>query len=177
MFELGTEIVVPATTFAPGSTVGPGVGFDLRGGYYVSPHVGIVAGMRLSVAHHISGCDGCKGSGFQLPVVVQLAASRTRGIYGEAGVGLLSFYEAEKGNMKATVSTPVVLKAGGGYRIGSSGSSQFERSLSADIRLGVDVGRMTSTALEVGNSKSSASIDDPTIHVVVGAGVIGHFAL
>jgi len=92
-------------------------------------------------------------------------------------VGLVSFYEASKGDVKYRMSTPAVLKLAGGYRIGSSGSSEFERQMSADIRIGVDVGRMTSVAAEVRKSSASGAIDDPSVHLVVGAGIIGHFAL
>lgn len=49
--------------------------------------------------------------------------------------------------------------------------------MSADIHLGVDVGRMTSVSAEAGKSSASGSIDDPVIHVVAGAGIVGHFAL
>lgn len=143
----------------------------------MTPHIGIVGGLRLS-SHIVKSCEGCTGAGIQLPVLVQFAASRTRGIYGEAGVGLLSIYAVSKGDTTARIATPVVLKLGGGFRLGSSGSSTLERQVSADLHLGVDIGRMTSVSVNAGKSSSSASIDEPTFHVgSAAAGLIGHFAL
>lgn len=143
--------MVPTTPFLEGGDVfGPGLGLDLRAGYYMTPHIGIVGGLRLS-SHIVKSCEGCKGAGIQLPVLVQFAASRTRGVYGEAGVGLLSIYAVSKGDTTARIATPVVLE--------------------------LDIGRMASVSANAGKSSSSASIDKPTFHVVAAAGLIGHFAL
>jgi len=80
VLEVGPEIVVPATPFTSGDRpFGPGLGLEVRAGYYFAQHVGVIAGMRASVAHHVPSCDDYKGVGFQIPVVVQLAASRSRG--------------------------------------------------------------------------------------------------
>jgi len=177
VLEAGAVAVVPTTPFTHGDRVlGPGLGLDLRAGYYVTSHVGILGGMRLS-RHIVNGCSDCNGLGFNVPVVVQVAASRTRGIYGEAGVGLVSIYAVSRGDVTARASTPVVLKLGAGYRLGGSGSSTLERQMSADLHVGVDLGRMTSFSVDAGKSTASASIDDPMLHVVAGVGLIGHFAL
>lgn len=45
VLQFGTGIIAPASSFVPGvGTLGPGLGFDARLGYYVTPHVGFVSG-------------------------------------------------------------------------------------------------------------------------------------
>lgn len=178
VIDLGLGVVAPATPFLKNDDVlGPGLGADIRGGYYVARHIGLVGGLRVSGAHALAGCSDCKNVGYQVPLLVQIAASRTRGIYGEAGVGLLSGYALSKGDATLRLSTPAVLKLGAGYRIGLPGTSSLERQTSADIHVGVDLGQMTTATAEIGKASGSASIENPVIHVVVGAGIIGHFAL
>lgn len=178
--SIGTGLIVPANAFVEGGApLGAGVALEGRAGYYVTKHIGFVGGFRGSFAHKVSGCaaDSCKGYSLQVPLMVQLAATRARGAYGEAGVGLFTKYAMSAGDVSAKVSSPVELKLGGGYRIGGSGSSLLDRALAADLNLGVDIGRMTGADVQVGSRSASASIDHPTIHVVVAFGVRGHFAL
>jgi len=132
-----------------GDVFGPGLGLDLRAGYYVTPHIAIVGGLRLS-SHIVKSCEGCKGAGIQLPVLVQFAASRTRGIYGEAGVGLLSIYAVSKGDTTARIATPVVLK----LDIGRIGQRRQEQLLATVI----PVARASATKASYARSASSGAI-------------------
>jgi hypothetical protein len=109
--------------------------------------------------------------------MLELAANtRARGFYGEAGFGLLTMYSATAGDTTLTVWTPADLKLGAGFRLGSSGKSAVDRSLSADIKLGADIGRMTNVTAQVGKATAAGTIDHPTFHVVVALGVGGDFA-
>ena len=179
VLAIGTSLVVPMTGFVEGSeSLGRGIALDARAGYYLSKHVGIVGGFRGGLGHRVCSDDSCHGYSLQLPVMVQYSATnRTRGFYGEAGVGLFTTYSTSAGDATVTVSTPVELKLGAGYCLGGSGRSALDRALSADLRLGVDLGRMTSAEIERGSQSYSGSIDHPTVHVVVALGLMGHFAL
>ena len=180
---IGAGALLPATSFTSGSgeTLLGGASLEAHVGYYFMSHLGVVRGFRGSLGHQIRGCsdsDKCSGYSLQVPVMLEIAANhRARGFYGAAGVGLLTTYSTSAGDVTATLHSPLELKLGVGYRVGSGNKSAFERMLAVDINAGVDIGRVTSADLQVGSNEASGSIDNPTVHVVVALGVSGHFSL
>ena len=158
-----------------------GVGIELRLGYYVSDHVGISGGLRISDGHMICHDDEdlCNGIGVQLPLMLQFAQSRNDGLYGEVGVGLLTAYLYGKDPSFMRIWTPAVLKTGVGYRVGNLAKGDFERKLSIDILFSADLGRMTNVSIEGFSDvpDTSGSIANPSTYVSAGLSVGAHFSL
>jgi hypothetical protein len=182
VLQFGSGVLAPASSFARGaSTVGPGVSLDVRLGYYVSPHVGVIVGFRGSYAHEGGMCEDdskCKGYSLQAPLLLQFARTdRARGLYGEIGVGLGTTYGASGDGYTVKVSSPAELKLGTGYRI--AGAGDVARTLTLDMSFGVDIGTMTKVEAQVGSTKLKADIAsaDHTTHVVLALSLIAHFSL
>ena len=177
VLQLGSGGLFPATSFVSGgTTLGPGVSFDVRLGYYPAPHIGILAGFRGSYGHEPAGCGGsCSGYSLQAPVMVQFAAQdRTRGIYGELGVGLGTTYGGSGGGATYSLSSPVEMKVGFGYRFAGAGGAR--RSTTLDLNLGTDIGSITSAELHTTDGSYSGKVSGQT-HVVVALSAIIHFSL
>lgn len=175
VLQFGTGALVPATSFmAGGDALGPGISFDVRLGAYVTPHFGFLGGFRGSYGHKQGGCgDGCSGYSLQVPLLVQLALKdRNHGLYGELGFGFGTTYGVSGGGTTITFSTPVEFKLGTGYRI-----NRPDSSFTADINLGMDVGKMKSADLSSGSFNGSGPIVDAPTHVVVALSLITHFSL
>lgn len=177
VLQLGSGGLFPATSFAPGvKTLGPGVSFDVRLGYYPASHIGVLVGFRGSYGHEPSGCgDSCSGYSLQVPVMLQFAAQdRARGIYGEVGLGFGTTYGGTAGGATYSLSSPVEMKLGFGYRFAGSGGAR--RSTTLDLNLGTDVGSITSAEVHTSNVAYSGKVDGAT-HVVVALSAIMHFSL
>lgn len=177
VFQVGTGALVPATSFVSGvDALGPGISFDVRLGYYATPHVGVLIGFRGSYGHRGKGCsDSCDGYSLQAPVMLQFAQiDRTRGLYGEIGVGLGTTYGASTKGAVYTLTSPAELKLGAGYRFAGAGG--VRRATAVDINLGVDLGSITSAEVHTGGETYSGSVDGTT-HLVLALSVISHFSL
>jgi hypothetical protein len=177
VLQLGSGGLFPATSFVPGvKALGPGVSFDVRLGYYPVSHVGVLVGFRGSYGHELAGCDdSCSGYSLQVPIMLQLAAQdRTRGVYGELGVGLGTTYGGAAGGATYSLTSPVEVKVGFGYRFAGSGGAR--RSTTLDLNLGTDIGSITSEDVHTVDRSYSGKVDGAT-HVVVALSAIIHFSL
>lgn len=178
VLQLGSGVVAPASPFARGlRTFSPGVGFDFRFGGYASQHVGLLVGFRGSYGHSGSDCGrGCgKGYSLQVPVLLQLAQDRTRGLYGEVGLGLGTKFGAADDDAKYSISSPLEFKLGMGYRL--AGPNGTRRSATLDMNLGLDIGTMNHMEVTTAGKKLEGSLDDAKTHTVVAFSLIAHFAL
>lgn len=175
VLDFGIGGLFPATAFVSGARpLGPGVSFDGRLGYYMTPHIGLVVGLRGSDGHRVPGCggDSCDGYSVQAPVILQFAGTdRARGVYSEVGVGLGTTYGAG-GVYK--LSSPAELKLGLGYRFAGAGGAR--RTIALDLNLGADIGSITSAEVHTGSGSYSGSVDGNT-HLVVALSLISHFSL
>lgn len=177
VLQLGSGGLFPATSFVPGAkTLGPGVSFDVRLGYYPASHIGVLVGFRGSYGHEVSGCgDSCSGYSLQVPVMLQFAAQdRARGAYGELGVGLGTTYGGAAGGATYSLSSPVEMKVGFGYRFAGSGGAR--RSTTLDLNLGLDIGSITSEEVRAADLSYSGKVNGAT-HVVLALSAIMHFSL
>jgi hypothetical protein len=176
VLQLGSGGLFPATSFVPGAkTLGPGVSFDVRLGYYPASHLGVLVGFRGSYGHELSGCgDSCSGYSLQVPVMLQFAAQdRTRGVYGEVGLGFGTTYGGTAGGATYSPSSPVEMKLGFGYRFAGSGGAR--RSTTLDLNVGMDIGSITSEDVHTADLSYSGKVDGAT-HVVVALPAIMHFS-
>lgn len=174
--------LAPLTPLADGGKLlTAGVGLELRVGGYFTDHLGITAGFRVSGGHMVchDNKELCSGIAVQLPLMLEIAQARNNGLYGEVGVGFLTAYLFGKDPSYMRVWTPAVLKGGLGYRVGNLAKGDFERGLAVDVRLGADVGRMTSYSIEGFSDvkDASGSIDNPTLYLSAGLSVGVHFSL
>ncbi|MEA2747503.1 MAG: hypothetical protein QOI41_1646 [Myxococcales bacterium] len=178
VMQLGTGGLVPTSAFVKGvPTLGPGISLDLRVGYYATPHFGILVGFRGSYGHEISGCgDSCPGGySLQAPVMLQfISKDRTRGVYVEVGVGLGTTYAGTVGSGSYSLSSPIEMKAGLGYRFPGPGGAG--RSATVDLNFGADGGSITSAEVHTKEGTTSAKVDGPT-HAVIAMSAIVHFSL
>jgi len=179
VLQFGSGVLVPASSFLPGlSTIGPGMAFDLRVGAYATPHLGIVAGFRGSYGHKMGGCgEGCaKGYSLQVPIMLQFAQKdRARGLYGELGLGFATTYGGSGDGYTYSVSSPVELKLGMGYRL--SGANDTRSSLTLDLNFGMDIGKVDKAKLTTGAARYEGSVDNASTHLVVALSLISHFSL
>ncbi len=142
--------------------------FDVRVGAYVTPHVGIFSGVHGGYGGLFEGCAGpCSAHHYQVPVVAQYAVvDRTRGLYVEGGLALLSTLGASSAEGEApeafTVSTPMDVKIGIGYRING-----------AELRLGADLGRFENVKYvsSIAKVEGEVAADRRELHVGVGLSV------
>jgi hypothetical protein len=179
VLQLGAGVLAPASAFVRGTaTMGPGVSFDLRLGTYLSPHFGVLVGFRGSYAHSGGLCgDGCsKGYSYQAPVMLQFAQrDRTRGVYGEMGLGFGTTYGGSGDDFMLQLSTPVEFKSGIGYRLPAANDAR--RPATLDLNLAMDVGTMRNVKARAGGVSFEGSLDDAPTHVVIALSLISHFSL
>jgi hypothetical protein len=156
-----------------------------RAGYFVTPHLGIFAGVQGGYGGLWSGCSGtCDNAlSFQFPVGMEYAfADRTRGVFVDAGAAVLSTYLAstkadangtDDSPETLTMSTPFDFKIGAGYRFGPFGSSTKDAKQSIELRLGVDFGQFKSVEYKSVLSDVDGDISDSrqAFHYVVGLSV------
>lgn len=179
VLQLGSGVLAPTSSFARGMrTIGPGITFALGVGVYATPHVGVLVGFRGSYGHKLAGCsDGCRaGYSLQLPVMVQLAhKDRARGLYGEVGFGLATTYGGSGDGYTYSLSSPVELKFGVGYRL--SGANHTRNSRTLDLNVGMDVGEVQRIKVTTDSASYAGAIDGAEAHVVVALSLISHFSL
>jgi hypothetical protein len=117
---------------------------DLRAGWYLTRHVGVLAGVQGMVGSLSDGCPSCNAYGYQFPVVAQVALEdRSRGLYAEGGLSLFPTLGAaadiehhpELAPMTLDLKGLFDLKAAIGYRLIYPGPSDKAPTSSADIRL------------------------------------------
>jgi len=162
---------------------------DLKLGGYVTPHVGIMAGLQVGVGSMWDGCsDTCGSAGhLQFPIVVQYAfKDRSQGAYVEGGLGLLSTYVASTDSRtqsdvppeKLSLSSPVDVKVGVGYRIPVSAARDKASTSAVDIRLAADVGQFRKLAYEniAGSVEGDIASDRQATHFIIGLSAGYHFA-
>lgn len=159
---------------------------DLRLGGYVTPHIGLMAGVQGGYGGLSAGCAGTCSNALhvQLPVVVQYAfIDRVRGVYVEAGVGILSTLWASTGvdddgpveTLKA--STPFDYKLGAGYRFALAAPPGKVATKALDLRLNVDLGQYRSIDYRTAVGEISGDIADGmrAMHVAVGLNLAYQF--
>jgi hypothetical protein len=169
-------VMQQGSLFKGEDALGPGVGFGAHGGYYFTPHLGVLGGAQLSIGHSQSNCDGCKGTTLELPLYIEIAQNRVRGLYGDVGVALLPTASLTDAT-GATVSLQGLAdaKIGFGYRM-----SQHEliggtnRSLVAlSIFTSASAGKYSSVSIQDGGNHASADVADEKqdFHYTLSAGV------
>ena len=117
---------------------------DLRIGAYFTEHFGVLAGVQAGHGALFAGCAAkCTNAvSYQIPIVAQYSLTdRRRGLYFDAGLGLLSTYAASTPKEESSVETIEVrsiadAKLGVGYRFGRNDSAT-----GMDLRFGADVGQ------------------------------------
>ena len=128
------------------------VTFDLKLGGYITPHVGILAGVQGGFGALFEGCSGTcsKAVHYQIPIVAQYAfQDRSQGAYLEGGIGIVSTYRASTDSEKnphqtpesLEASSPIDFKLGVGYRIPISAVRDKVATGAFDLRLGADLGQ------------------------------------
>jgi len=178
VIQLGSGALVPATSFISGlRPLTPGVTFELRLGYYATPHFGILTGVRASYGHEVLRCSECNaGYSTQVPVILQFAEDRTHGVYGELGLGLATNYSGPAGGGATySFSSPVEAKLGAGYRF--AGAHGARPATTADLNVGVDVGSIGSAELKTKSGSVVSDDGDEPTHVVVALSLLVHFSL
>lgn len=161
-----------------------------KAGYYVTPHLGFLAGLQGGYGGMWEGCAGtCTNAfSFQVPVLAQYAfGDRTRGAYVDGGVALFSRYMAmndtkehpEEASEKLSMTTPFDFKLGAGYRIAQGASADKAASKAIDMRLGLDIGQFKTISYEVGSAKVDGDIvsEKQALHFVIGLSVGATFGL
>jgi hypothetical protein len=178
--QIGGGVLAPTQSFVSGMrTIGPGASTELRLGYYVSPHFGILLGVRGSYGHALAGAgDSSTGYSVQVPVLFQIAATdRTRGVYFDFGVGLGTTYGGTAGDgVSYTLTSRVEGKFGIGYRIGGASSGAPRSPFSVDLNLGMDVGAINGVKVETSERSFSDTTDEP-VHVALALSALLHFSL
>jgi hypothetical protein len=158
---------------------------ELKLGGYLSPHVGIMAGIQGAYGTATAGCVNRCGSAvaFQFPIVSQYAfQDRTRGVFLEAGIAVLPTYLASSGDSQdyprkapetLTVSAPFDVKLGLGYRIAGAAEAGKAANASLEIRFGVDIGEFKSVQYATGSQRLDLEIDSEkrTLHGAVFIGL------
>ncbi|MDB4944832.1 MAG: hypothetical protein JWP97_4366 [Labilithrix sp.] len=186
VLDFGTGFTGLGGSIAEGLGVGaPLATVSLRLGAYVTRHVGLMAGVQGGYGGLTAGCAGsCTNAlAFQIPVVAQYAfEDRSRGVYLEGGVALLTTYAGstdieehpDASPEVIKMSAPFDLKLGIGYRAPTGPSDKASKS-GMEIRLGVDVGQFTSLeySSESVDEKGEIPSEKRAFHVAVGI-VVGY---
>lgn len=165
--SLGSGAQFTGGELALGSGLGAAIAtVDVEVGVYVTPHVGILGGIRLGYLGYTTAgpCDGCTASTFQLPLVVQYAfEGRQQGAYLEGGLGLLSAVAArtpgDASPLTLRAAAGADVKLGAGYRIAQTAKDGKRPLLpgALDIKASFDVGRYSTLGLE--QSSKSTEVD------------------
>jgi len=152
---------------------------DLEIGAYVTPHLGILGGLRLGYLGYTTAgiCDACTASTFQLPLVVQYAfEGRQQGAYLEGGLGLLSSVGARtpgsESPLTLTAGSAADLKLGAGWRFAQLAKDGKRPLLpgALDLKASFDVGRYSTIGLQEGSKSTQADIAEEkrTLHFSAG---------
>lgn len=144
---------------------------DLKVSYYATTHVALQAGLRAGSGFDVAGCDDCRSTHFQVPVVSQYAFDdRSRGLYLDGGIGILSTLAMKAEGERLTFRSPVVLKLGIGYRMPIKKVQGRADNQAIDVRLGFDWGSFASASYERGPAEASADIARRAAHYDIGLG-------
>lgn len=173
--DVGFAASVAADLLLPGGEVVDGVdawgsaaAVDLRVGYYASPRVGILGGLRYGRGHAVEGCDvsACGGYSLQIPVVAEFALTRrTNGAYLQAGFGFFSRYATEAPGAKATATSLADVKLAVGYRLPVVLDKEKGTGFLLDLHGGVDVGRFSHLSVEADGQTVAGPIPDGALAV------------
>lgn len=184
VFAVTSGIDVLAGEIGKGVDVGAAyVSVDVKAGYFVTSHLGFVAGVRGGYGMTWEGCKECSALSVQVPVMAQYAfGDRRHGAYVDGGLALFSTYAA--GNPKEgetlSMSTPFDVKLGLGYRVGGqvTRDNPSPRS-SLDMRLGLDLGKFASLAYgnAAGEVDGEIAKERQALHYVVGLSAGTSFGL
>lgn len=159
--------------------------FNLRLGGYVTPHVGILAGLQGGYGALLDGCSGLcdKAFSYQIPVVVQYAfRDRRRGAYVDAGLAFVSTYSASTNKPgaaeKIEMSSPVDIKLGAGYRFGLKNTTNKAEAQALDLRFGLDFGKFKKLSYQTTVGSVEGDIVDArqASHYAIGLSVGYQFA-
>jgi hypothetical protein len=165
----------------------------LRGGYYFTRHLGVLAGVEGSYGYMGKGCVSvedshgrepiCVAYSVKVPLVAQYAfVNRSRGVYLEGGLSLLNVqvftaHPTVDSTESLTMFSPVDLSLGAGYRfdvapLGTDGT----RSI-LDMSLRADVGQFTSGSVSYADRSASRTVapDDRAFHVALTLNVARRF--
>jgi hypothetical protein len=149
--------------------------FALRGGYFFSPHVGLIGGVEGGYGHLTTGCsdgsgkdsDECGSVSVKAPVLVQYAVdNRRRGAYFEGGVTAFNFYALTASDQVVTMFSPVDFSAGAGIRAPLSADPKAEPSV-LDFHVRADVGMFTSGSYSDSKVSASGDIQDKALHYAI----------
>ena len=173
-----------------GVALGAGlVTFDLKLGGYITPHVGILAGVQGGFGALFEGCSGTcsKAVHYQIPIVAQYAfEDRTKGAYLEGGIGIVSTYRASTDSEKnpdqapesLEASAPFDFKLGVGYRIPISAVRDKVATSAFDLRLGADLGQFKKIDYRTVGVELAGDVvnDRQAMHFALGFSAGYHFA-
>ncbi|AKU99393.1 hypothetical protein AKJ09_06057 [Labilithrix luteola] len=139
------------------------VSLSFRGGYYFTPHFGLLVGVDGGFGELMKGCvtsgrsssgdeDKCGAASVNVPVLAQYAFdTRRSGAYLEGGVSLFNVQLFTATKQTAVLYSTADLALGAGYHFRDSSGRALELSLHADI------GQYSSASLN--NDGKSASVD------------------
>lgn len=159
--------------------------FSFKLGVFVSPHVGIMSGIEGAYGSLFDGCaNDCKAYAFRVPLYVEYAQSRRRGVHLDAGVKLVNAFGAftdteNKPNAPIetfTMSSPIDYSLGLGYRFAPSVQERVSGA-SFDVRLGVDFGQFAKVDYDGGGRSVGGTINDSSraMHYTAGLELNYHF--
>jgi hypothetical protein len=174
-----------------GGSIGEGVGVgaalmtvELKLGGYITQHFGVLGGVKGGYGALTAGCAGtCSNAvSYQFPVLAQYAfQDRTRGFYVEGGLALVTTYAGSTDSKKdpnqgpevITMSAPVDLELGVGYRIPSAAKPEKAATGGLDLHVTLDIGQFKSLEYKARGVDVSGDIarDQQALHVAVGLGV------
>jgi hypothetical protein len=150
---------------------------DIRIGGYITPHFGVVGGIRGGYGEMTQGCVGrCNRAwNYQLPVLAEYAfVERARGPYVTGGFALLPTYAGssdEGGSPPMTFSNLADLKLGVGMRFPFVDGSRT----TFDVRVGGDAGKFT--GVRIREAGGEVADDKRAWHYAVGLDLAVHFAM
>lgn len=186
VFAVTSGIDVLTGEIGKGVDVGAAfVSVDVKAGYFFTPHLGFVAGVRGGYGMTWEGCKECSALSVQLPVMAQYAfGDRRHGAYVDGGLALFSTYaagNAQPGKAETlSMATPFDVKLGLGYRVGGKPTHENASPRSSlDMRLGLDVGKFASLAYgnAAGDVDGDIAKERQAFHYVIGLSAGTSFGL
>jgi hypothetical protein len=147
--------------------LGSGIAIEGRAGYYFTPTLGVLAGIRYASGHTTEGCSvDCGGYSFQIPVVIEASFSRrTKGVFFEGGFALLPQIETSGNNARLKASSAVDAKVGLGYRTPIAIDAKEGRGFLLEGRVNYDVGSYNELEVEVAGRKVTGELPEGALAV------------
>ncbi len=178
-FGMGGRFIQGALSQESSSFNAFGFAMRFRGGYYMTRHIGLLAGLEGSFGFLGKGCTGgrdatCAAFSVSLPVTAQYAfASRTRGAYVEGGLSFLNVqlftaHPTSSETQVVTMFSPVDLTLGAGYRIDIAPEPKAGQTGAViELSLRADIGQYWSGSFRDGAGSASGSVapGDRAFHV------------